>query len=116
MHADRNAEQVTRDAASSGSVTDSSDRPTLDAGTPERADGVIQALAEFGVPRSKRGARLHVVNNRASVSRTGRETAIANLAPDEWRPINVCSLTMDRALRELEFPSRLAGAEWVLGD
>lgn len=45
---------------------------------------------------------------------SGAMPPIANLAPETWAPRHVCALTMDKALREMEFPSRLAGAEWVL--
>lgn len=82
-----------------------------------KEDGdVEQELAEFGVPKSKRGARLHVVDNRPSVSRTGKEPRIENLAPERWTPRYPCSMTLDRALREMEFPSRLAGAAWTVGE
>lgn len=80
------AAQCNHDTASSGAVVGRSDPSTLDGRSSERAADVVQALADFGVPKSKRGARNHVVNNRAAVSRTGRETAIQNLASDEWRP------------------------------
>jgi len=45
---------------------------------------VQDALAAFGVPTK----RQHFVSSARSTSpsRTGRETAIANLASDEWRP------------------------------
>lgn len=66
------------------------------------------------VPKNTRGDRLNVVNNRTSTSKAGRETRIENLAPEEWRPHSVCSMSMDKALREMEFPSRLVGASWVL--
>lgn len=86
MHADRNAEQRTHDVVSSGAVADRSAHQTLDGGAPERAsDGVQEALESFGVPKSKRGARLHVVLSKPAVSRTGRATAIQNLASESWR-------------------------------
>ena len=78
------------------------------------ANGVAEHLAEFGAPKSKCGARLNVVTNRPSVSRTGRATAIQNLAPEEWRPQYPCSMTLDKALREMEMPSHLAGASWTV--
>ena len=74
------------------------------------ASEVAEQLEKFGVPKKRR----HVVLSAPSTSRTGRKTAIQNLAPEEWAPRNPCSMSMDRALREMEFPSRLAGAEWVL--
>lgn len=50
------------------------------------ATSIAEHLADFGVPKSKRGARNHVVLSAPSKPRTGRETAIQNLASDEWRP------------------------------
>lgn len=58
--------------------------------------------------------RAHVVQSKPSRASTGREPRIENLAPEEWRPRHVCAMSMDFALREMEFPSRLAGASWVL--
>jgi hypothetical protein len=118
MHDARKSEQRECDETSSGSVVVTSDPPTLDGSAPERAaDGVQEALQAFGVPRSKRGQRAHVVLTRPSrPSSGGAERRIENLAPDEWRPRHACSMSMDRALREMEFPSRLAGAEWVVGE
>jgi hypothetical protein len=115
---DRNAARRECDVAISGSVVVTSDHQTLDGSAPERAaDGVQEALQAFGVPRSKRGQRAHVVLTRPSrPSSGGAERRIENLAPDEWRPRHACSMSMDRALREMEFPSRLAGAEWVVGE
>lgn len=58
-------------------------------GSVNEAGGDVQvqsALEDFGVPKSKRVSRMHVVETRTSTPRTGRETAIQNLASDEWRP------------------------------
>lgn len=76
------------------------------------ASAVAEHLEKFGVPKK----RQHFVNSKraASTSRPGHVPKIENLAPEEWAPRHACSMTMDRALREMEFPSRLAGAEWVL--
>lgn len=76
------------------------------------ATDLTEHLAAFGVPKT----RQHFVNSKRSTSRasTGREPKIQNLAPEEWHPRHACAMTMDRALREMEFPSRLAGASWVL--
>jgi hypothetical protein len=88
MHDARKSEQRECDETSSGAVVDRSDRSTLDAGAPERAaDSVQEALQAFGVPRSKRGRRHHVVLSRPSKpSSGGAERRIENLAPGEWRP------------------------------
>jgi hypothetical protein len=88
MHDARKSEQRECDETSSGSVVVTSDPPTLDGSAPERAaDGVQEALQAFGVPRSKRGQRAHVVLTRPSrPSSGGAERRIENLAPDEWRP------------------------------
>lgn len=65
----RKSERAIYDTASSGAVTDRSDPPTLDGRAPERPRvGVQEALADFGVPKSKRGARLHVVLSKPSRS------------------------------------------------
>lgn len=88
---------------------------TVNESTAQTSDDLNKHLESFGVPKSKRGARHHVVLSRPSRPSSGAaERRIENLAPDEWRPRHVCALSMDRALREMEFPSRLAGAEWVL--
>ena len=89
---------------------------SVNGSTSQPSNHLNEALESFGVPKSKRGARLHVVSNRTSVSRTGKEPRIENLAPEEWRPRHVCTMSMDKALREMEFPSRLAGAEWTVGE
>jgi hypothetical protein len=87
-HTDRKSERGENDLTISGSVVGRSDRSTLDAGTPELPrDRVQEELAAFGVPKSKRGARDHVVLSRPSrPSSGGAERRIENLAPDEWQP------------------------------
>jgi hypothetical protein len=95
----------------------------LDGRTADCASEVVQALSDFGVPRrirnrSREREQLKSLGPRGLVSSprgySGAMPPIANLAPESWTPRNVCALTMDKALREMEFPSRLAGAEWVV--
>ena len=89
------------------------------------SDHLNEHLAAFGVPRrDPRGKKAYAERWHKSLGPrkqvtgprgySGTAPPIANLAPDDWRPRNVCSMSMDKALREMEFPSRLAGAEWVL--
>jgi hypothetical protein len=53
----------------------------------QASDDLNSHLEAFGVPKSKRGARRHVVLTRPSRSSAGgAERRIENLAPDEWRP------------------------------
>jgi hypothetical protein len=55
--------------------------------TADCANVIAEHLEKFGVPKSKRGARHHVVLSRPSrPSSGGAERRIENLAPDEWRP------------------------------
>jgi hypothetical protein len=102
------------------------------------SDHLNAALESFGVPRSKRakaeaerrakkkyaerwhkslGGREQVCNVRGYRStrpETGAEPAYNRPAVDDWAPRHVCVMSMDMALREMEFPSRLAGAEWTV--
>jgi hypothetical protein len=105
MHADRNHCTVQNDAASSVAQP-------LNERAADCAADVAEHLANFGFPKKRR----HFVSSArsTSVSRTGHEPRIQNLAPEEWQPRNACSMSMDKALREMEFPSRLAGASWTV--
>jgi hypothetical protein len=89
----------------------------------EQVDDLNTALQAFGVPkrirnRTRERGQLKSLGPRGLVSSprgySGAMPPIANLAPETWAPRHVCELTMERALREMEFPSRLAGAEWVV--
>jgi hypothetical protein len=60
---------------------------TVNEPTTQTSDDLNSHLEAFGVPKSKRGARNHVVLSRPSrPSSGGAERRIENLAPDEWRP------------------------------
>jgi hypothetical protein len=53
----------------------------------QASDDLNSHLEAFGVPKSKRGQRAHVVLTRPSrASSGGAERRIENLAPDDWRP------------------------------
>jgi hypothetical protein len=55
--------------------------------TADCANVIAEHLEKFGVPKSRRGARHHVVLSRPSRPTSGgAERRIENLAPDEWRP------------------------------
>lgn len=133
----RKSERDENDVVSSGEVVVTSAHQTLDGRAPELpCDPVQAALETFGVPkRSKRalaeaerrakkkyaerwhrsmGGRQHVSDVRGYSGEVKPAPAFNRPDVDAWRPTSVCSMTMDRALREMEFPSRLAGAEWVL--
>jgi hypothetical protein len=75
---------------------------------------VAEHLADFGMSTKAIRAYQHVVTHRPARPEAGKLPRIVNLAPESWTPRHVCALTMDKALREMEFPSRLAGAEWTV--
>jgi hypothetical protein len=85
----------------------------------QTSDDLNNRLADFGVPRSKRGARHHVVLSRPSrPSSGGAERRIENLAPDDWRPRFPATRRLDErvpfahALSGID-PDRVSGSDYA---
>lgn len=79
-----------------------------------QAEAERRAKKKYAERWHKSVGRREQVCDVRGYSGEAKATPAYNRPADDWRPRSVCSLTMDQALREMEFPSRLAGAEWVL--